>query len=57
MLLASVHFFDGKIKLATTSYLLIIKNPLQAAEQVSVLDQLSNGRVILGVGRGYALKC
>jgi len=54
MLLASVAGVTEKIKLATTSYLLTIKNPLQAAEQVSVLDQLSNGRVILGVGRGFA---
>ncbi len=54
MLLASVAGVTEKIKLATTSYLLTLKNPLQAAEQVSVLDQLSNGRVILGVGRGYA---
>ena len=54
MLLANVAGVTEKIKLATTSYLLTIKNPLQAAEQVSVLDQLSNGRVILGVGRGYA---
>ena len=54
MLLASVAGVTEKVKLATTSYLLTIKNPLQAAEQVSVLDQLSNGRVILGVGRGYA---
>jgi len=54
MLLASVAGVTEKIKLATTSYLLTIKNPLQAAEQVSVLDQLSKGRVILGVGRGFA---
>ena len=54
MLLASVAGVTEKIKLATTSYLLTLKNPLQAAEQVAVLDQLSNGRVILGVGRGYA---
>ena len=39
---------------ATTSFLLTLRHPLQAAEQVAVLDQLSNGRVILGVGRGYA---
>ena len=54
MLLASVAGVTEKIKLATTSYLLTIKNPLQAAEQVAVLDQLSSGRVILGVGRGFA---
>ncbi len=53
-LLASVAGATDKIKLATTSYLLTLRNPLQAAEQVAVLDQLSAGRVILGIGRGYA---
>lgn len=54
MLLASVAGVTQSIRLATTSYLLTLRNPLQAAEQVAVLDQLSGGRVILGVGRGYA---
>ncbi len=51
-LLAAVAARTTKIKLASTSYLLPIRHPLQAAEEVAVLDQLSNGRVILGVGRG-----
>lgn len=51
-LLAAVAANTQRIKLATTSYLLPIRHPLQAAEEVAVLDQLSNGRVILGVGRG-----
>lgn len=54
LLLASVAANTTTIKLATTSYLLPLRNPLLAAEQVAVLDQLSNGRVILGVGRGYS---
>ena len=53
-LLASVAGATSRIRLGTTSYLLTLRNPLQAAEQVAVLDQLSGGRVILGVGRGYA---
>lgn len=53
MLLASVAAVTSSIRLATTSYLLPLRHPLQAAEQVAVLDRLSNGRVILGVGRGY----
>jgi alkanesulfonate monooxygenase SsuD/methylene tetrahydromethanopterin reductase-like flavin-dependent oxidoreductase (luciferase family) len=52
MLLASIASATSKIKLATASYLLPLRHPLQAAEQVAVLDQLSGGRVILGVGRG-----
>jgi alkanesulfonate monooxygenase SsuD/methylene tetrahydromethanopterin reductase-like flavin-dependent oxidoreductase (luciferase family) len=54
MLLAAVAAATRTIRLATTSYLLPLRHPLQAAEQVAVLDQLSGGRVILGVGRGYA---
>ncbi len=53
MLLASVAASTRTLRLATTSYLLPLRNPLQAAEQVAVLDRLSGGRVILGVGRGY----
>jgi alkanesulfonate monooxygenase SsuD/methylene tetrahydromethanopterin reductase-like flavin-dependent oxidoreductase (luciferase family) len=54
MLLAAVAAATDRIRLATTSYLLPFRNPLLAAEQVAVLDQLSNGRVTLGVGRGFA---
>jgi len=52
MLLAAVAAGTRSIQLATTSYLLPLRNPLLAAEQVAVLDQLSEGRVLLGVGRG-----
>ena len=54
MLLAGAAASTTKIRLATTSFLLTLRHPLQAAEQGAGLDQLSNGRVILGVGRGYA---
>ena len=54
MLLAAVAARTRTLRLATTSYLLPLRNPLQAAEQVAVLDRLSNGRVTLGVGRGYS---
>jgi alkanesulfonate monooxygenase SsuD/methylene tetrahydromethanopterin reductase-like flavin-dependent oxidoreductase (luciferase family) len=54
MLLAAVAAGTHRILLGTTSFLLPLRNPVQAAEQVAVLDQLSSGRVILGVGRGYA---
>jgi len=53
MLLGAVAAATRTIRLGTTSYLLTLRHPLQAAEQVAVLDQLSDGRVILGVGRGY----
>ena len=54
MLLAAVAGGTRRLRLGTTSYLVPLRNPLQAAEQVAVLDRLSNGRVLLGVGRGYA---
>ena len=54
MLLAAVAAATARIRLATTSYLLPLRHPLQAAAQAAVLDRLSKGRLILGVGRGFA---
>lgn len=51
-LLAAAAARTSEIKLATTSYLLPIRHPVQAAEEVAVVDQLSGGRLILGLGRG-----
>ncbi|MDK1025323.1 MAG: LLM class flavin-dependent oxidoreductase, partial [Gammaproteobacteria bacterium] len=53
MLLATVASRTTQIRLGSTSYLLPIRHPLQAAEEVAVLDSLSGGRVILGIGRGF----
>lgn len=53
MILTAVASRTSRIRLGSTSYLLPIRHPIQAAEEVAVLDRLSNGRVILGVGRGY----
>ncbi|MEM1113096.1 MAG: LLM class flavin-dependent oxidoreductase [Pseudomonadota bacterium] len=53
-LLAVVAAHTEDLKLGTTSYLLPIRQALQAAEEVAVLDQLSGGRLILGLGRGMA---
>lgn len=50
--LAAIAAKTSTIRLGCTSYLLPIRNPLLAAEEVSVLDKLSNGRLILGLGRG-----
>ena len=51
--LAAVAGRTSRIRLGTTSYLLPVRNPILAAEEVAVLDRLSDGRVILGVGRGF----
>lgn len=50
---AAVAARTRRILLGTTSFLLPIRPPLLVAEEVAVLDQISNGRVILGVGRGF----
>jgi alkanesulfonate monooxygenase SsuD/methylene tetrahydromethanopterin reductase-like flavin-dependent oxidoreductase (luciferase family) len=53
LLLAALAARTRTLKLGTTSYLLPVRHPLQIAEDVAVLDRLSQGRVILGVGRGF----
>ena len=53
-LLAAVAGRTERIGLGCTSYLLPIRHPLLAAEEVAVLDQLCQGRLILGVGRGMS---
>jgi alkanesulfonate monooxygenase SsuD/methylene tetrahydromethanopterin reductase-like flavin-dependent oxidoreductase (luciferase family) len=53
LLLASVAARTETLRVATTSYLLPVRQPLLAAEEVAVLDCLSGGRLILGVGRGF----
>ena len=52
MLLAAISGRTQRMLLGCTSYLLPIRHPLLAAEEVAVLDQLCGGRLILGLGRG-----
>ena len=51
--LAAVAARTRRLRIGTGSYLLPVRHPVQVAEEVAVLDRLSAGRVILGVGRGY----
>ncbi len=53
LLLSAVASRTRTLKLGTTSFLLPLRHPLHAAAEVAVLDQLSGGRVILGLGRGF----
>jgi alkanesulfonate monooxygenase SsuD/methylene tetrahydromethanopterin reductase-like flavin-dependent oxidoreductase (luciferase family) len=53
LLLAAIAARTQRIRLGTSSYLLPVRHPVRVAEDVAVLDQLSRGRVILGVGRGF----
>jgi len=54
ILLAAAAAKTNTIRLGTTSYLLPIRNPIEAAEDVATLDCISNGRLILGIGRGFS---
>ncbi len=43
-----------KIKLATGAVIVPWNDPLRVAERIVLLDHLSNGRAVLGLGRGLA---
>jgi alkanesulfonate monooxygenase SsuD/methylene tetrahydromethanopterin reductase-like flavin-dependent oxidoreductase (luciferase family) len=53
MVLAAAAAVTERIELATNILLVPLYNPVKLAEDVAVLDQLSNGRVGLGVAPGY----
>ncbi len=53
-MLAFVAAKTSRIKLVTAAIILPWNNPLRVVEQASVLDILSEGRLILGLGRGAA---
>ncbi len=52
LLLAAAASRTSRIQLGTTSFLLPVRHPLHAAAEVAVLDHLSGGRLVLGLGRG-----
>ncbi len=51
--LAAAAERTGRIRLGTAVSVLPFRNPLLVAEDYAMLDQLSGGRVVLGVGSGY----
>ncbi|MBT3233190.1 MAG: LLM class flavin-dependent oxidoreductase [Calditrichaeota bacterium] len=55
LLLAAVAMKTKTIKLAAAVSLLTFLHPLRAAEQWAMVDNLSKGRLILGVGSGYLM--
>ncbi|MHA1564323.1 MAG: LLM class flavin-dependent oxidoreductase [Alphaproteobacteria bacterium] len=42
-----------RIKLGTAVVVLPFRNPIQVAEDYAMVDQLSDGRLVMGVGSGY----
>src|SRR3954471_19382600 len=54
ILLAGLAARTSTIRLGTGIFQAAIHQPLRVAEQTACLDQLSNGRVVLGVGLGWS---
>lgn len=52
-LLARLIPVSGQMELGTGIYLSTLAHPVHIAEEAATLDQLSGGRIILGVGAGY----
>lgn len=50
---AAIAARTKRIRIGTAVYLLSLRHPVQAAEEIAVVDVLSNGRLDLGVGVGY----
>jgi len=51
--MANVAAKTNRIRLGTAVTILPFMHPIRAAEELAVLDILSNGRIEWGVGRGY----
>jgi len=54
-LLAGVATRTRRVQLGTAVLLPALRNPIVLAQQIATLDQLSEGRIILGVGIGLDL--
>ena len=53
MVLSRLIPHSGSMLLGTAVYILPLSHPVQVAEEVATLDQLSGGRLVFGVGAGY----
>lgn len=53
VVLAAFAARSQRLVLGTTSLLLPVRPPAQVADEVATLDRLSDGRVWLGLGRGF----
>ena len=53
VLLATLAAKTTRLRLGTSVALLPLHHPLEQAESYAMLDQLSGGRLELGIGRGF----
>ena len=53
MLLAAIAARTEQLRLGTGVFIGALHHPVNICEQISTLDQISNGRAVLGVGTGY----
>jgi alkanesulfonate monooxygenase SsuD/methylene tetrahydromethanopterin reductase-like flavin-dependent oxidoreductase (luciferase family) len=51
--LAAFAVRTQRVRLATTSLLLPLHHPLRLAAEIATLDAVSNGRALIGLGRGF----
>jgi probable F420-dependent oxidoreductase len=51
--LAAIAARTSKLRLGTAIHLLTLQHPLDVAEEVATLDELSGGRAFIGAGSGY----
>lgn len=54
ILLSAIAQRTRRIKLGPLVYLLPLYNPLRLVEEIVMLDQMSGGRLMLGIGRGVS---
>jgi len=51
--LAAIARRTSRIELVTSALLPLLRDPLQIAHEIAVIDQLSRGRMTVGMGYGY----
>jgi alkanal monooxygenase alpha chain len=56
MMAAHILGATTRIKVGTAVSIIPLEHPVRLAENVALLDQVSNGRLRLGIGRGYFFK-
>lgn len=54
--MAAIAMKTKRVTIGSFVMLLPLHNPIAVAEEAAVVDALSNGRLILGVGQGYRLQ-